>query len=489
MNIKKFSFFFLGFVLVTVGCSSPKASPTAVVPAQEDNMRYLENDRIKLGIDTSIGGAITFLSDKANGGLNMINSHDWGRQIQLSFYSGPTPFIGPNGEKPSEHWAGLGWNPIQAGDAGGNRSKVIEFEYLGETAMRVRCIPMQWPHTLGVPGDCEFECLYTLRDNVFILEATIHNKRLDKTQYQACGQEMPALYTNGSWYKLVTYLGDEPFQDKPVTIIVDKNDGKGWPWVHFYTPEQWVAIVDEAGQGIGIFQPAIMNFNSGFAGSDAYKGFGDEHAAQTGHIAPVGREILDHNISWSYTTSFIVGSVDDIRQYAKEHWMIKPNPEWIFSNSRNGWYYEGNKGDAGWPVKGFLDFQFDGKTRLTGPVTFWDSKNAGILEIEGAFTADSKEITLDIHLQPVGKSDFTDWLNWGDELHDLDKEKADKAVLYPGTPPFKISRPLQIDGGNRLYRINLNEAPEYKGAMKQISLGFTGPGSAKIKSIKLLPVN
>ena len=27
----------------------------------------------------------------------MINSHDWGRQIQLSYYSGPAPYVGPNG--------------------------------------------------------------------------------------------------------------------------------------------------------------------------------------------------------------------------------------------------------------------------------------------------------------------------------------------------------------------------------------------------------
>ena len=470
-------------------CCSGNQPPHIDVIPKEDNMRYLENDRVKLGIDLSVGGAVTFLSDKTTGGINMINSYDWGRQIQLSYYSGPRPFIGPNGEEPEEHWAGLGWNPIQAGDAGGNRSKVIAFEYLSETAMKVRCIPMQWPIAAGVPGDCEFECLLTLQENVFTLTATIHNKRTDKTQYPGQEQEMPAVYTNGPWYKFITYLGDAPFQDKPVVILVDKNDNKGWPCLSFYTPEQWVAVVDDTGHGFGVFQPDIMTYSVGFAGGDANKGFGDEKAGQTGYISPFGRHILDHNISLTYIAAFVVGTVEDVRHYAKEQWTVTPSPAWVFQDSRHGWCYDGNAGDTGWPLNGFLDIQVNGDARLTGPVTFWDAKKAGLLEIEGAFTADSQELTLDIYIQPVGKSDFTDWLRWNDETHDMAQEKAEKADLYPETPSFKISRPLSIDGGNRLYRIRLDEAPEYKGFIKQISFGFTERCTAKIKSIKLLPVN
>src|SRR5690606_114851 len=138
----------------------------------------------------------------------------------------------------------------------------------------VRAIPMQWPHKTGVAGECEFECLYTLTDNVITLEATIVNHRSDTTQYQACSQEMPAVYTNGPWYKLVTYLGDQPFTDQPTTVVVDKSDNKGWPWVHFYTPENWVALLDDKGYGIGVFQPEVMTFNGGFHPNDSHKGFG-----------------------------------------------------------------------------------------------------------------------------------------------------------------------------------------------------------------------
>lgn len=85
----------------------------------KDPMRYIENDRLKIGINLGAGGAVTFLEDKACESGNMINSYDWGRQIQQSYYSGPIPFVGPNGEEPVERWTHLGWNPIQAGSAGG----------------------------------------------------------------------------------------------------------------------------------------------------------------------------------------------------------------------------------------------------------------------------------------------------------------------------------------------------------------------------------
>src|SRR5690554_7822113 len=147
------------------GCSTDAKNDDTEDETVDSSMRYLENDRIKLGIDLDLGGAVTFLSDQANGGENMVNSYDWGRQIQMSFYSGPWPYIGPNGEEPRPEWAGLGWNPIQSGDAGGNRAKIIDFERRGENAFFIRSIPMQWPHETGVAGDCEFECLYTLEGN------------------------------------------------------------------------------------------------------------------------------------------------------------------------------------------------------------------------------------------------------------------------------------------------------------------------------------
>lgn len=477
------NYIIFSLVMMFCACSQQDKSTPPVV---ESPIKYLENDRIKLGIDTRLGGAVTFLSDKENGGKNMINSADWGRQIQMSYYSGPWPYIGPNGERPTDNWAGLGWNPIQSGDAGGNRSKVLEFEMRGKNAMFVRCIPMQWPHTAGVPGDCEFECLYTLENNIITMEATIVNKRSDKTQYRACSQEMPAVYTNGPWYNLVTYLGDQPFSGQPVTNIVIKNDGKGWPWVHFYTPENWVALLDDNGKGIGVFQPDVMNYNGGFHPGDALKGTGGEKDGQTGHIAPVGTQILDANIRWTYKTAFILGTLEDIRTYAQKHWQAAEKPEWTFQDSRENWYYQGDASDTGWPVKDMLDIRFKKNAILTGPVTFWKATDAPTLEIEGAFETASKQISLAIEIQAVGPSDFTDWLNWSEGNQNTDVEKQQKKDKFPAVPAFVLRETIQADGVNRVYKVNLAASPGYKNANKSLKLIFLEDGTAKIKKIRFL---
>jgi hypothetical protein len=94
----------LAILLPAIG----KAAP------HEPRMSWLDNGEIRLGVDLAIGGAITWIS-KSGEARNVINSADWGRQVQMSYYSGPVPFV--VGEKrPSKFWEGLGWNPIQAGD-------------------------------------------------------------------------------------------------------------------------------------------------------------------------------------------------------------------------------------------------------------------------------------------------------------------------------------------------------------------------------------
>ena len=105
-------------------------------------MSYLDNGTLKVGVDLDLGGAITYLSPSGRD-LNLINSYDWGRQVQMSHYSGPVPFV-KDGKEPKKEWAGLGWNPIQSGDCHGKRSKVLEHGNDGKV-LHVKCIPMQWP--------------------------------------------------------------------------------------------------------------------------------------------------------------------------------------------------------------------------------------------------------------------------------------------------------------------------------------------------------
>lgn len=60
-------------------------------------MSHPDNGVVKVGVDLNRGGAIVYLAPAAGG--NLINNFDFGRQVQLSFFSFPLPFES-NGPRP-----------------------------------------------------------------------------------------------------------------------------------------------------------------------------------------------------------------------------------------------------------------------------------------------------------------------------------------------------------------------------------------------------
>jgi hypothetical protein len=477
----------LAFVALAQVAAALAATPPEPFDFGNEPMRYLENERLRLGINLGAGGAVTHLEDKRFASGNMINSFDWGRQIQLSFYSGPNPFIGPNGEKPNPEWAGLGWNPIQAGSVGRVASKTIAFEQ-GPDFLRVRCIPMQWPH-LSLPADCEFEATYRLAGgNVILMEARIINQRLDHTQYPACSQEMPALYTNGPWYRLITYSGDQPFTGASLTVVVGKDDAKGWPWETFFSPEHWAALVNEEGRGVGLFQPDTCTVIGGFSGGDAAKGKGGPKDGQTGYISPTARRILDHNIDWTYRTHLIVGSVDEIRDYARKQ--PRPALAWDFHAERMGWVYE-NAQDAGWPIRDGLKITYQKSPcgSMLSDAMFWQAETAAVLEIEAAFQFGNPDQALEaeVLIQPLGPVDHSTFPAWEPQDPKRKEAIAKQRKEFPPAPAISIPLDVRGDGTMRTYSLKLSDNPKYRGGMKQLRLRFPATdGSVEIRRIRLV---
>ena len=120
----------------------------------DENLIFIENESLRLGANLALGGAMTYLAE--HGKPNLINSWDWGRQVQMSFYSHPVPFC-PDGEEMAECWKFIGWNPIQSGDHYGNRSRVLEYR-AENNEIYVKCVPMHWPLN-NYPGECTFDTL------------------------------------------------------------------------------------------------------------------------------------------------------------------------------------------------------------------------------------------------------------------------------------------------------------------------------------------
>jgi len=417
-------------------------------------MSYIENGAIRLGIDLNLGGAITYLAPATNLELNVINSSDWGRQVQLSYYSGPVPY-NPSGTTMNQSWHFIGWNPIQSGDCYGFESQVLQHTNTGKM-LYTRLIPMHWP-LKNVPGECECEVWLELDGPVVKARCRLTNQRGDTTQYPARTQELPAVYVNAPFYRLMTYGGDRPFTGGALTQI--KSRLENGRWGNWQATENWAAEVNDAGWGLGVWNPDAYAFSGGFAGKP---GVGGPQDFPTGYIAPNRSDILDHNIVYDYRYELILGSLAEIRARVYRH---KPQPAPLtfqFRHDRQGWHYQ-DASDQGWPVGGELDVRSTGKApHIDSPDFFIRAADAPQLTIEAAFS--------------TGQSNAS--VRW----QTLDRKG------FVGTQ--KKCFPVVPDGQFRRYEVNLSASPKYVGIITQLRLDVLSasqPAHVRLKSVTLGP--
>jgi len=415
----------------------------------DDNLVFIENDYLRLGANLSLGGALTHLSEK--GKKNLLNSADWGRQVQMSFYAYPVPFH-PDGFEMAENWHFIGWNPIQSGDCYRNRSKVLEYR-CEDNEIYVKCIPMHWPLN-NHPGECTFEVWYRLDGYCVNVTSRINNARPDTAKYPARHQELPAVYTNGEWYKGVSYVGKQPFTDGEITELVTKENGLGWPWLDFYPTENWSALVDDSNYGLGVYIGSTNLSKIGFFGK---KGSGGPSDSQTGYIAPLAAEILDHNIVYTYDYSLIVGSVDFIRETAKQKDRSADRRNYSFEHDRNHFYYE-KITDKGYPTGGCLDFDFSVGSALKSPAVFFGKDECGSIVLDADFEGDIKGEVI-CHL-----------------YEGLDEKNTGKLGGF--AIPFSISS----NGERALHTIDISSAPD---CFIGFSIRFCVEGHLKLYSVKI----
>lgn len=428
-------------------CLAVAFAPLTYAQTTRPSMSYLDNGVIRIGVNLEAGGAIAYLS-KSGDDTNLVNNWDWGRQVQMSHYSGPVPFRVP-GKEPDPRWVGLGWNPVQAGDHFRNPSKILAHENDGRS-IRVKCIPMQYALD-NVPAECTFECRITLEGNAAQVTSRMVVDRPDKTQYPARSQELPAVYTIGTLHRLMTYTGDRPFTGDALTQIIKSEEEKrkgGWPWVRYQATESWAALVNDEDWGVGVWHPGCTSFVGGFHGRP---GEGGTHDDPTGYISPVRNAIIDHNIAYEYRYVLIVGTLRQIREYVYEKAQRPAPPTYRFKDDRQHWYYH-HATDTGWPIKGELHVLLNGQhPQLIGPSCIWTASTAPKVWIEAACRTDRPQARL----------------FW--RRHDDDRFTAEKSIGFA----------LKPDGEFHRYEIDLSASPEYRGAITGLRFDPVSAGDAK----------
>jgi hypothetical protein len=355
----------------------PSARGPAVAARAETspNLSFLDDGAIKLGVDLTMGGAIAYLS-RSSDSYTVINVHDLGREVQPSFYGGPTPYGNSHPNYPD--WP---WNPIAAGDVYGNPSQVVASSNDGHT-IYVRTIPMQWALD-DVPCECFIETWITLDGKAANVRYRLTNHRPDLTPYQAYGQELPAVLTIGRLHRIFTYDGAAPYTGAPVRQLPSTNG----PAPVYRPTEHWVALLDDSGFGLGVLNNDVFPFLAALGGEPDAGGPTD---FSLGYIAPSADEILDHNIAYDYEVSLILGTLDDIRAYAVAHRRPELRPDFQFAldrfqEDRQHFAYV-NATDSGLPIKGGLHVNLDqGDPQIWLPESRWDASSVPVLYVTAAF--------------------------------------------------------------------------------------------------------
>ena len=420
----------IGQLLVAAFITTATAAPP---PLPAPKMTFLDNGEVKIGMDLSLGGAVTYISSKTHP-ANIINSADLGRQIQMSHYSGPWPFeVGDR--KPRKEWAGLGWNPIQTGDCFNNPSKVLEHRNDGRE-LYIKCIPMQWPLS-NVPGDCVFETWTTLNGPVIQMRYRSTNHREDTKNYGPCPQELPAVYTISKLSRLMSYTGEKPFTGDALTHVTN-NGRSGWPWTRFLGTERWAALVNDKSWGLGVFKEDGGEFHGGVYGDGRSD---DPKDGSTSYVAPIHRENFDHNITYEHRTTFVVGTLEEIRSRCNAM-ASRTLPAWHFDRDRQHWTLR-NGTDAGFPLNKEWRIKVGAaKPHLERDTQFWRAEAAPTLVLKLAHAGEIPAIRV-----------------FWRRLDDANFDDKKSAIL-----------PLNPDAKSHSYQLKLADSPEYRGLITALAI-------------------
>lgn len=299
----KLNLWFLFSIISTLCVGQSDLSGKLKTPEQLE----ANNGTLTVKFDLTRGGAISWISLSGTD-RNLVNIADEGRYIQQSYYAGKSIDRKSDGQSPS--WSPWAWNPIQVGDAFGNRAKILDFKQ-NEDSLYVKCIPMQWDMN-NHPAEAKMEQWTVLKGNILTIRNRLTCHRTDEIYGDSisCDQELPAVYPISDLKNLFAYVGESPFIKAPLKQLEVINLASGFWGIYENISENWIAFVDDKHFGMAVYNPLTTRFLAGMSGIPEK----EASDVSTSYIAPVRKEILYKNCVYEYEYYIIIGTLDELRE-------------------------------------------------------------------------------------------------------------------------------------------------------------------------------
>ncbi len=264
---------------------------------------FLDNGTVRVGVSRAYGGAITWLS--TNGGANLVNNADRGRQIQQSYYAGAN--LKATNQCPA--WSPWPWNPIMVGDCAGNSSPVLVLTNL-DGRLYMKAQPLLWDRK-NVRSQSFIELSIGFHPTLSNVVVVDNRFTCFRDAGDAWGgpvkrpQEIPACYFVSCLNHIRSYTGTMPWQNAALSTIPNV-----FMWTNFVPAEQWAACVNGSEFGVGIYTPDATSMNAGQAGKRVTC---DTFDGSTMHLAPLVSKAFDHTSTYAYRCFLAVGQLTVIR--------------------------------------------------------------------------------------------------------------------------------------------------------------------------------
>jgi hypothetical protein len=298
------------FVGLSISLAAPPDSTKAVTGRTED-LLFIDNGAVKVGIDRAAGASITWLSWAAYP-RNTVNSHDPGRLIQQSYYAGHR--LDRRVEGQSESWSPWAWNPIQGGGVG-SWARVREFKRIGDDTLFGETVPKLWdmPNEEAAAIMRQWTEFEPDMPGVVVVRCELVARRAINDRWgpaRGSPQEVPACYFTRNFHVFKSYLGNGEWrmEEQPM----------GPPWGKASPPRRAMACFAMNGQGVAVFSPgATEPWNFGPHGG------GNSSDAADGpcvHVAPIARVDLGPQSTVRYRYWMAVGTEAEIAARLDRLW-------------------------------------------------------------------------------------------------------------------------------------------------------------------------